>query len=454
MIKSFTAAGLFLMVSIVASAQDGINVRMTVPSIVEAGREFPVSIAVDKGRLEEFSRFQQELPEGLTAVQDNSGTADYSFDNQRVRFIWLKLPPDPSINLTYKVRVNERLKGTFTLGGEFSYVEGNERKSVSLAEEVINITPSPDVLAEDQIDIASFASVMAAERAAMSSAADVTCIRQTPYLSRTGNDFFVNLLVYKKDLNKYAKIEETIPPGFEARSMESREGLFTFRDGIAKFVWMNLPEIPGFIITYRLVPTGGQTLEGPDIRGILSYIVEGRNMEVEIQQMDIDLSAVTDQDVEAIVAAIEAGEAVPAPQPPLSVTGENQPAPAAGTGETSMPAEREAEPATVVSASSRIPSSQLLAVQDGLYFRVQLAATHRFRDANITYAAYNLSRPVKVEMVEGWYKYTAGSFGSYQQARDFRNSVTARGIDGAFIVAYRNGRRIAITDALPAAEGN
>ncbi len=47
-------------------------------------------------------------------------------------------------------------------------------------------------------------------------------------------------------MNKFAKIEEQIPEGFEARSMDSKEGIFTFKDGMAKFVWMNLPPEPGF----------------------------------------------------------------------------------------------------------------------------------------------------------------------------------------------------------------
>jgi hypothetical protein len=451
MIKSLTALCLCFMVSVLMSAQDAVSVRMTVPSIVEAGQEFLVSIAVDKGNLEEFSRFQQELPAGLTAAQENSGTADYSFDNQRVRFIWLKLPAEPSINLTYRVKVNERLKGTFTIGGEFSYVEANDRKSVNLNSEVVNITPSPNVQAENQIDIASFSTVMAAESVARSSDIEVTCIRQTPYMSRTGNDILVNLLVFKKDMNKFAKIEETIPEGFEVRSMESREGMFTFKDGIAKFVWMNLPGVSGFTVSYRLIPTATQTMEGLHIDGKLSYILEGKTIDVQIVQKDIDLSGVTDQNVEEIVAAINRGEALPTDKP-VAITEEITPTPPV-IDEPPPPPARESSTTARTGSSSRIPATQLLAVQDGLYFRVQLAATRRFRDVNISYREYNLSRPVKVESHEGWYKYTAGSFSSYKQAGDFKNGMESKGITGAFVVAYRNGARVDIIDALPLGGG-
>ena len=126
MIKSITAALLLCLGTAMLLAQEPVTVKMIVPSVVGAGQQFRVSITIDKGDLEEFSRLQQELPAGLEAIQENSGAADYSYDNQRVRFIWLKLPAENPIYLTYKIMVNERLKGTFTLGGEFSYVEKNE----------------------------------------------------------------------------------------------------------------------------------------------------------------------------------------------------------------------------------------------------------------------------------------------------------------------------------------
>ncbi len=448
MIKSLSTFVVLILCNFVLNSQDGISVKMTVPSGVVAGQEFQVSIAIEKGDLEEFSRFQQELPAGLTAIQDNSGVADFSFENQRVRFIWLKLPSESNLNLNYRVKVHERLKGTFTLFGEFSFVENNERRLVVIDKEVVTITPSPEIAAEQQVDIADFAAVLASEKAVMSSAIDVTCIRQTPYPSKTGNDIMVNLLVYKKDMNKFAKIEEKIPPGFEAKSMESRDGLFTFKDGVAKFVWMNLPEAPGFKLSYRLIPEATKTIDDLRIKGTLFYIQDGRNVAVDVIQQNIDLSGVSDENMEAVLAALDKGEEIPVARPEPEKVKEVKPPPL----KEKKPVEKEIRPA-VRTGSSRIPAEQLLPVYDGVYFRVQLAATKRFSDASRTYADYRLSKPVMVERHEGWHKYTAGSFASYRQAREFKNTAVSRGLKGAFIVAYRNGKRIDIMDALQATGG-
>ncbi len=454
MIKSIIAVLLLFLGTAVLLSQDPVTVKMTVPSVVGAGQEFRVSITIDKGELEEFSRLQQELPSGLVARQDNSGSADYSFDNQRVRFIWLKLPSESPILLNYKVRVNERLKGTFTLGGEFSYVENNERKSVNLQTENINITPSPSISADKQIDIGSYTSVLATEQASTSSTSDVTCIRQTPYKARTGNDIMVNLLVYKRNMNKFAKIEERIPPGFKAVAVESREGLFTYKEGVAKFVWMNLPEAPGFTVSYRLIPEASKSIDDLQISGTLSYILEGRNISVDIAQKDVYLSGISNANIEALMVSLESGEELPAGKPVQTEQVEIKPP----IVKEEKPVVKEEKPVvketrTTTTGSSGIPERQRLPVQDGIYYRVQLAATSRFSDANKAFAANNLSRPVLVERHNGLYKYTVGSFNTYDQANDFRNTVLSRGIRGAFVVAYRNGKRINVIDARKARGG-
>jgi hypothetical protein len=449
MIKSIAAVLLLSLGSAILLAQDPVTAKMIVPSVVGAGQEFRVSITIDKGDLEEFSRLQQELPAGLEASQENSGSADYSYDNQRVRFIWLKLPAENPIYLTYKIMVNKRLKGTFSLGGEFSYVEDNERKSVSLPSENINITPSPAISADRQIDIGSYRDVMAAERTGSTSAGKVACIRQIPYKSSSGNDIMVNLLVIKQDMNRFAKIEEQLPSGFQAEVVDSKDGLFTFKDRIAKFVWMNLPEDAGFTVSYRLIPEAGKGLGDLQIKGTLSYILEGRNISVDVVEKDVYLKGISKANIQALMKSLETGEELPAGRLAQTQQTEVKPPPVEeeDTVVEEKPVVRETRTQPTSTATSGIPDSQRLPVQTGIYYRIQLAATMSFSDANEAFADFNLSRPVLVERHGGMFKYTIGSFSRYDQADAFRNTALSRGIPGAFVVAYRNGKRISIAEA-------
>ena len=433
-------------------SQAVIDIKMDIPAEVQAGNSFIVSININKGKLEEFSRFQQELPAGLTAEQVNSATADYGFENQRVRFIWLKLPPDELITVSYKVIVNERLKGSFTLNGVFSYVEENERKSVDVNSIPVKIIPSPLVAADKQVDIAQFTQQMASEQSTTPAAVQgISCIREIPSLSISGNELMVNLLVYKKSMDKFARIEETIPAGFDVRSVVSKDAIFTFKDGIAKWVWMNLPPGNGFTITYSLVPLKEQTLKGLNITGQFTYIESGNTISIDIIQKNVDLSKVDPAGVDQLMAGINSCQALRTEtkvlpetiKPSVSQVQEGAPSTtAAGTG-------AQVKKTGEAKASASIPAAVLLPVQDGIYYRVQVAAFRKLQSVERVFGQTNLGKPVKIEFDEGLYKYTVGSFASYNDAQKFRDELAgSRKVTDAFVTAYRNGARISVQQAM------
>lgn len=51
-------------------------------------------------------------------------------------------------------------------------------------------------------------------------------------------------------------------------------------------------------------------------------------------------------------------------------------------------------------------------------------------------------------VVDGLYKYMAGTFNNYDEALEYQGKVRELGFSGAFMVAYKDGQRISIQDAL------
>jgi hypothetical protein len=86
----------------------------------------------------------------------------------------------------------------------------------------------------------------------------------------------------------------------------------------------------------------------------------------------------------------------------------------------------------------------------GIEFRVQCGA---FRDKNKAdthlAAKYNISESIQEEYTDQWYKYTVGSFATYEEAARYRDQfITRTGILSSFIVVYKNGKRLSnIADA-------
>jgi hypothetical protein len=53
-----------------------------------------------------------------------------------------------------------------------------------------------------------------------------------------------------------------------------------------------------------------------------------------------------------------------------------------------------------------------------------------------------------MEFNEGWKKYIVGKYDQYKSARDFRETIRAKGIENPFVIAYNNGKRITVQEAL------
>ena len=416
------------------SVKQEISVIMDIPLEVRAGDEFLVSITISKGPLESFSRFQQDLPFGLTASRVSAANADFTFENQRVRLIWLKLPQENTITAVYKVKVDEKLKGSFSAGAEFSFIEGNERKNIQIkSPDVITIIPNPDIAEALRIDIKDFQKHMHASLEETSKVAEIQCIRRAP-VQASPREIIVELYLNKANLDKFAKIEEKIPPGFIASELDSKNGIFSFENRIVKILWMNLPEEQEFIIKYKLFPEKGKTLADLNITGYLSYISGNQTKTVEIIEKKSDLAVIKEEEkkVEDIVFI----EEVKKPEP-------------VKTDESPVIIIKKEEKEAVKPLVSAIEESFLLQSEDGIYYRVQLAAGHKPINIPSYFNRLTGKENVKFEFHEGWRKYTIGSYREYRDARDQRTRIwNDTPVKDAFIAAYNHGKRITVQEAL------
>lgn len=431
-----------LLLSLSVGAQE-VEMSIDHPDQVRAGEVFEVTLSINKGDLSDYSRFSQDLPLGLIASNVSSPNADFSFDNQRIRIIWLKLPEEQEVKVTYNIQVDERLKGNFTLGGVFAYVVSDERKflNVENARE-IKIIPSSTLDPEMIVDIGDFkgGAEGAPALAPLAQEQWAMAVRQKPVLEGSGS-YLVHLLVHNPEGSKYAKIEESIPSGYLFESVDPHSGIESFSSSMVKFIWMKLPQEPEFELSYRLVPKRDETQAPMKISGQMTYSEGNENKVVDIKEVDALFSSMSLADKRTLLSSgsIAAG--------------------AAGTGEVAaVPDDRpdevvkETEPEAVASrpgaaSGEMIYNTPVLAAGSGVYFRVQLAALQNPIDAHTLYREAGVGEAVYVEQHEGLYKYTSGSFSDYARAKAYRDRIEGlQNVEGAFVVAYRDGRRTPVAN--------
>jgi len=311
--------------SVTAGPEQKIKAEMKVPSAVRPGSEFTVEIKIMKGSLSGLGRFQQFLPMGMTATAIENGGADFSFENQNVKFIWLSLPQDATLSVKYKITLDASLRATKTLSGTFSYVENGRTKTFML--------PPKEIF----IDANAPAEEPAAQQA--------------------------------------DRIPE--PPRGEA----------------APVVVETKPEI-----TSEPVPAPNAKDEKP----------------VEEKQA-------VSQPVAADVPA--ANEMQSDSKPIGSVTEKKEPVPAS--------------------------LSNTATENSGIIFRVQIVAMNekRFRKDGHFQKKFGLEQTVYTEEHDGLKKYSVGNFATYTEAHSFRDEIISKA-EGCFVVAYKDGVRISVAEAI------
>ncbi|MFC2137989.1 hypothetical protein ACFLTE_07430 [Bacteroidota bacterium] len=409
------------------------SVGLFVPDEVEAGNKFQVILTVDKGaEVQGFARFQQLLPHGLKATKSESENSEFVFKDHKVKFLWLNLPAREQLKLSYYLEVDERVMGNFNMGGTFSYISENQRTSVNVPSKIIHINPSPNV--DYSVDINEFREDYLYDKPMEDL---IACIRQKPYLDKVSNEYVVNLLVYKKDKEKFAKIEEMLPIGVKAYAEESTDPIFTFKNNTAKYIWMDLPENPYFVISYNLSPNE-VSVDKIGIDGQFSYVEDETTQIVEIvERGDIDL---TNTDINYLKSVVESSRELISKANRSSKAGIEKP-------ETKDKVEKPKTKDKVETKKSEL--TPILDPVEGVYYRVQLAAGHKPVDINKYFKKYKLKHKVKLEQHEGWYKYSIGAFKIYKDARDYRVYIwNSTVIDDAFVAAYNNGTRITVQEAL------
>jgi hypothetical protein len=61
---------------------------------------------------------------------------------------------------------------------------------------------------------------------------------------------------------------------------------------------------------------------------------------------------------------------------------------------------------------------------------------------------YGISENIRSEMSGGFTKFMVGKHGEYKEARNHRETVKSKGVNGAFVAAYNGPSRITVQEAL------
>lgn len=269
------------------------------------------------------------------------------------------------------------------------------------------------------------------------------------------NDATVTLTIHKANISGFAKIEDSIPPGFTANAVDTKGASFTFVDTRAKFVWDNLPTDSMFTISYRI--SAISSVPGTHIVvGNFSYLYNNTPYTISIGSSIFNSSVTAGYDInkEKNASAPPANNAVVASNPPPANTTPQPATVASSMNNNVTPVNNNTAPASSNSNATPQPdagqaavsASNAAATESGITYKVQILAMHN--PVSTSYFSRKIKEHVSSESDAGLTKYTVGNYTDYNLVKQARDNLRGRGFDGAFVVTYRSGVRLSLEDAM------
>ncbi len=424
-----------LFYGLLLNAQD-VKLDINAPAEITAGEPAVIEIKLSKGTLSGFARLQQPFPDAINVKAIESAGADFSFSEGKLNIIWLNLPGQSELVLKYELIADQRVKGDFLLEGRFSYIRESEREEMDVDPKTIHINPSDQVSEDMIVDIQDYVGdfyILGDSGEKL----PVVCYREAPYISPSSDGWIVNVLVSRGEVTKLARVEETIPTGYMAENIDGKNAIFSFKGGIAKFLWMTLPEDPYFIVSYKLKSESGSVDEVPEIDGKFSFMLEDNVKNVSIIQKDVELLGMNNQELTDLLSP--SGSSGIVTQKPLLILDKPKEEPKPKPVVETKPKPVQEKP---------VVQEQAVVAAPGVIFKVQLLASVRPIDTDKYFAGQDVGK-ISGEKDGNLYKYTTGNFKYYKDARAYIEDLFLNtSIEEAFVTAYNNGSRIQVDEAL------
>jgi hypothetical protein len=229
-----------------------------------------------------------------------------------------------------------------------------------------------------------------------------TCMQQKAY---AGGTFVVKIQIERKNLDSYFMVEHELPNGMIATGLESQGALFSFKEGKIKYSWLRIPKEDVIELAYK-VKVPFEMIGTQEINGTYYYIENEEKQIFDIPKVGIEIiEHIPTSDTIAEKAILG-----------IILNDENKPEFA---GE----------------------------VKDNIEYKIQILSSTSKLNKDSLRKEFELKDKVKEEYYNGTYKYMAGSFKTYDEAREAKNKMDfARYIP--FVVAYNNTTRITVGEAM------
>lgn len=257
---------------------------------------------------------------------------------------------------------------------------------------------------------------------------------------KIGQETIITIKVKKEGEEGFAKLMEEIPKGFEAEELNSATGNYNYDNGKLKIIWLVMPEGDEFTAEYKLRYVGNKPGEY-SVTGNFYYVNDGKRFEKNLGSTA--LKVVEDKsknEVEPILNIAPSDIAKKSDVKADIVSGSDSvSSTVADTASTIVKGKTE------ITKDAPTPTEEVEKVEPAVeklksevVFKVQLGVFSSEKDLSL----FGDLPDVHFIKVGKFYKYYSGKYPSEDEARKNVLKAKSSGFPGAFIVPFKDGKRI------------
>lgn len=261
---------------------------------------------------------------------------------------------------------------------------------------------------------------------------------------KVGGEIIVSVNVKKEGVEGFARLIETVPEGFKAEELNSATGNFIFENGKIRIIWLTMPEGDTYKAEYRLVHIGN-TPGVMKLDGKFHYVNDDKRLEISLPPFDLVVKKVSGpkEIVRLEKPSNEVDDYKDSVSSPIStekmfVEIKDSVNIAKPEVKDSIIIDKVETEDLVKVDKTETKNEKIIDSNSELFFKVQLGA-------------YSSEKPISVfgnlpdihfVKVGNIYKYYSGKFTNEAEARAIIPKARAKGFKGAFLVRFKDGKRI------------
>jgi cell division septation protein DedD len=396
----FFFAGYLISILARLFAQDEISVTCNMPAQLKAGDSVKVEFVINKGGIAGFGAIHVELPEGVSILRHiSTATITTAYDPVKA-WEWAPMPEGSQLKLELVVAASSTASGIKAISAHFVYIEENDKQEVSMVPAEFEVIATEGARSTDTTSHGA-------------EPAENIHFTRTYSVSPQG-DVVVDLQIQKGGTKGFARYSDQVPAGSRIKAIQTDGASFSVSENKLRFVWVNVPDRPVLHIVYSIPAKSAQ---GVALDGEYAYIEHNQTRKFKLPAETVDTRT-------AVAAPVTGPSVTPVPK-------------------DSLPVENEKKKPVEKPVVRETPAA-------GIHYAVQVGAFSKKKvTAQRLKKKFRLSAPLRSEMSEGFTKFMTGDETEYKGARDLRDQIRETNrVKTAFVVAYNDGKRITVQEAL------